>query len=373
MKKSAFLAFILTLSLLGLLWGQRTYASPYTDIDVVTAYDMIMGDSYPYLVILDVRSQAEYDSVHIGLSVLIPHTELESRIGELDGNQNHEIIVYCGSGGRSVTASEILDAHGFAKIYNMLGGITAWMDAGYPIITQYTSINVHEAFDMITGDDFPQLIIIDAQGQKSFEREHIEGAINIPYNSDSDFGNRIFPLLDGQQHHEIIVYCSGIGCSLAGRVCNYLANNGFSKVFEMVGGINSWKSEGYLVVGDTTPPAITIISPYDTIYETKTIPLIFRVNETISWIGYSLDGQTNITITSATNLSRLDGGPHTLTVYAEDVAGNVGTSEAINFVIEASWELWFVGVIAVTVGIGFASIGYITYILVKRWHARKNL
>ena len=55
--------------------------------------------------VLDVRTQEEYDSGHLYDAVLIPHTELETRIDELAGHENHMIIVYCGSGHRSANAS----------------------------------------------------------------------------------------------------------------------------------------------------------------------------------------------------------------------------------------------------------------------------
>jgi rhodanese-related sulfurtransferase len=88
-----------------------------------------MIESNPNLVILDVRTQAEYDSGHIQNATLIPVTELANRLGELDTEK--EILVYCKAGGRSATASQILVDNGFSKVYNMLGGITAWMSAGY--------------------------------------------------------------------------------------------------------------------------------------------------------------------------------------------------------------------------------------------------
>jgi len=99
---------------------------------VGTAYGMITGGAYPNLVILDVRTKGEYDSGHIYGATLIPVADLPTRIGELAGHVNDEILVYCGSGGRSQTASGILDSNGFTKVYNMLGGITAWKSAGYP-------------------------------------------------------------------------------------------------------------------------------------------------------------------------------------------------------------------------------------------------
>jgi len=112
---------------------QKICAWPYVNVDVEIAYNMITNGSYPELVVLDVRTQSEYDSGHIYGAVWIPHSELEARIGELVGHEDYEIIVYCLSGGRSATASGILDSYNFTKVYNMLGGILAWESSGYPV------------------------------------------------------------------------------------------------------------------------------------------------------------------------------------------------------------------------------------------------
>ena len=137
---SVFLSTTLSLCVVGLLELHMAYASPYTSIDVDTAYNMITNGSYPDLVVLDVRTKSEYNSGHIHGAVCIPVSELEARALELAGHENHEIIVYCRSGVRSVTASLILDSHNFTKVYNMLGGIQAWQSAGYPV----SMVTVHD-------------------------------------------------------------------------------------------------------------------------------------------------------------------------------------------------------------------------------------
>jgi rhodanese-related sulfurtransferase len=111
---------------------------------------MIGGGAYPNLVILDVRTKGEYDSGHIYGATLIPVTELLARIGELASRKYDPILVYCGSGGRSVTASGILDSNGFTEVYNMLGGIAAWKSAGYPTwISTVHNINTTYNYDAI--------------------------------------------------------------------------------------------------------------------------------------------------------------------------------------------------------------------------------
>lgn len=87
------------------------------------------------------------------------------------------------------------------------------------------------------------------------------------------------------------------------------------------------------VTVDATPPEISILSPQNTTYSTTNVSLIFTVNETTDWMGYSLDGQTNVTIIGNTTLTGLSNGPHLLKVYANDTCGNMG-SDDIYFTVD---------------------------------------
>ena len=82
---------------------------------------------------------------------------------------------------------------------------------------------------------------------------------------------------------------------------------------------------------DTTPPAISVVSPENKTYAITDVPLNFTVTESVSWIAYSLDGQTNVTITGDIILTGLSDGPHSLIVYANDTFGYTGASETIYF------------------------------------------
>ena len=85
---------------------------------------------------------------------------------------------------------------------------------------------------------------------------------------------------------------------------------------------------------DTTSPDILVLSPENKTYDTAEIPLNFTVNELISQITYSLDGQDNVAIDGNTTLTELSDGSHSLIVYATDTAGNTGASETVYFSIE---------------------------------------
>ena len=89
-------------------------------------------------------------------------------------------------------------------------------------------------------------------------------------------------------------------------------------------------------VPDTTPPSVTISSPKNETYAVSNVSLAFTVSEPASRIGYSLDGQTNVSISGNTILTGLSDGMHSLTVYANDSFGNTGSSEVVPFAIDTS-------------------------------------
>jgi len=164
MRRKSFLfsVLIITLSCMILmkLELQTVKTKPYSNINVYEAYNMTMNNSYPDLVVLDVRTQSEYESGHIYKSIWIPHTELKGRIGELSGHEDHEVIVYCRSGNRSENASATLESLDFTKVYNMLGGIQAWESAGYTIwIAAIHNLNTTISYDTIQAAiDAPQTL-----------------------------------------------------------------------------------------------------------------------------------------------------------------------------------------------------------------------
>lgn len=143
-QKNITAAFLISLLLITFTLMPVAFAeSTAQDITVDTAYRMIRRNRFfPDLVILDVRNQSEYYINHLYGAVLIPLHELEARIGELAEQMDNGILVYCSSGDRSEAATGILVGYGFTKVYNMLGGITAWIESGYPVYTTFHNVTV---------------------------------------------------------------------------------------------------------------------------------------------------------------------------------------------------------------------------------------
>lgn len=80
-------------------------------------------------VLLDVRTNAERERKSIKGSLHIPLHELGGRTKELEKHKSKEIICYCQSGNRSISAAARLKKLGFT-VANMSGGIAEWNSSG---------------------------------------------------------------------------------------------------------------------------------------------------------------------------------------------------------------------------------------------------
>ena len=83
--------------------------------------------------LIDVRTIGEFETDHLkgALNMDVNEANFETEIEKLD--KNKPVYVYCLSGGRSSTAASILKSKGFAKVYELGGGILAWSKAGLPL------------------------------------------------------------------------------------------------------------------------------------------------------------------------------------------------------------------------------------------------
>ena len=90
-------------------------------------------------ILIDIREPAEYASGRLPGAVHVPRGVLEFEIHGLVENHNaehpddaedHPVVLYCGSGGRSALAAATLAELGYRNVKSMAGGIAAWTQAG---------------------------------------------------------------------------------------------------------------------------------------------------------------------------------------------------------------------------------------------------
>ena len=82
-------------------------------------------DSEKGYIILDVRTQEEYDQGHIPGAIVISHEEIAEKAEKMLTDKDQLILVYCRSGRRSKIAAEALVELGYTNIKEF-GGIIDW-------------------------------------------------------------------------------------------------------------------------------------------------------------------------------------------------------------------------------------------------------
>ena len=81
--------------------------------------------------LIDVRRPAEYKSGHAPGARNLTLSEIGARAAELDPAR--QVAVICQSGYRSSAATSLLERRGFKQLFNVVGGTSAWISAGYPV------------------------------------------------------------------------------------------------------------------------------------------------------------------------------------------------------------------------------------------------
>lgn len=84
----------------------------------------IIADKKDYI-LLDVRTQEEYDKKHIPNAILLPIDEIRKGNVSVLPDKKQKILVYCWTGRRSADASALLAKLGYSNVINF-GGIVDW-------------------------------------------------------------------------------------------------------------------------------------------------------------------------------------------------------------------------------------------------------
>lgn len=225
----------------------------------------------PFL--LDVREVTEWETDgHIEGAVNIPLRTLAASLSLLPEDKAAPIVVYCKVGGRGAIGMTVLQMLGYSNVQNMSGGITAWMNAGYPVVVKPAKVvlptgtpltaeelqpfvadfltNIPQGFASIPAETLQQQVgsvfLLDVRELNEYEGGHIEGAVNIPVREVLK-NLHLLPAKDAP----IVVYCaSGHRGVLATTALNML---GYTNAVNLRSGIRTWTDAGYPIVTESTP------------------------------------------------------------------------------------------------------------------------
>lgn len=125
MKKLGILMLIAVILLAGCSSQEKAKEETMTVNKITAEAAKIMIDGGEDLVVLDVRTQEEYNEGHIENAVLIPDTEISAQAPTVLTDLDQTILVYCRTGRRSAEAAKKLVDIGYTNIYDF-GGIVDW-------------------------------------------------------------------------------------------------------------------------------------------------------------------------------------------------------------------------------------------------------
>jgi rhodanese-related sulfurtransferase len=93
-------------------------------------------------VLLDVRTEAEFEAGHIQGARWLPRGKLEFVIQEVVKDPDSSIVVYCRTGAMSALSTLTLLDMGYAHVVDLDGGFEAWVTEGNPVYNQHGELKV---------------------------------------------------------------------------------------------------------------------------------------------------------------------------------------------------------------------------------------
>ena len=100
----------------------------YTDVNATELQTMLVNKDFT-LVNVHIPFEGNISKTDIS----IPYDQIDRNLDKLPSDRNAKIVLYCRSGRMSEMAAETLVGLGYTNVWNLLGGMVAWEQAGLPI------------------------------------------------------------------------------------------------------------------------------------------------------------------------------------------------------------------------------------------------
>ncbi len=106
-----------------------TQALPYTNVTPAQLAEMLKSKDF-FLV----NVHTPYAGEIAATDAFIPYDQTAQQISQYPSDRQAKIVVYCRSGRMSAIAAAELAKAGYTHIWNLDGGMSAWEQAGYPLL-----------------------------------------------------------------------------------------------------------------------------------------------------------------------------------------------------------------------------------------------
>ena len=125
MKKTVLIAVLAVGLFLSACGGADETQEPASWRTISAEEAMQLMSDTPGFILVDVRTEQEYQEAHIEGAVLIPDSDIETLAESMLPDKDATILLYCRSGVRSAGAAATLAGMGYTNIYDF-GGIMNW-------------------------------------------------------------------------------------------------------------------------------------------------------------------------------------------------------------------------------------------------------
>lgn len=109
--------------------------APVADAPRISQADLLsrMEKKDASLVVLDVRTPAEFAAGHVPGARNVSHDQLAAKLAELEPLRDKDVVLYCRSGRRTLLAEDVLRKAGFTKLLHLDGDYLAWEAQQRPV------------------------------------------------------------------------------------------------------------------------------------------------------------------------------------------------------------------------------------------------
>jgi len=146
--------------------------------EIVDEYSKLVNEIFPWdldekltssapPLLLDIREPYEFDAMHISGSLNVPRGILETAceynyeetVPELVESRQHEIVVICRSGNRSILATNIMMIMGYTRTMSLKTGLRGWNDYEMTLVdANNTAVSEDDADEYFTAKLSPEQI-----------------------------------------------------------------------------------------------------------------------------------------------------------------------------------------------------------------------
>lgn len=114
--------------LIAKLWAGATAAG-----DAVSPAEAVRLVNHEDALVVDLREAADFKRGHIVGARHLPYSQLEQRLGEIEGARARPVVLACDSGAIAGKAAGVLRKAGFERVYRLRGGMLAWQNDNLPL------------------------------------------------------------------------------------------------------------------------------------------------------------------------------------------------------------------------------------------------